>query len=252
MGDELATPPCVHSGKGPLMALRLAQESRPAGENWKWSVWLTGTDEDLDTVSSVRYILHSTFKNPVREIADRDSSFRLQSSGWGEFRIFAHVQVPGQPLAVLSAWLHLFEPDRRRVFISARSSDSELIENVAETLAEQGLEVLGAVSGLTLGDAFEGKLVEAVYTADAVVAIVGDRGSPWVEEELTQAEKAGIPIYVVVASSDVDLPPQLSAHAVHLATDRNDLDTLAMEIRDLRIVPGEPTGSNRGGPDPPR
>ena len=222
------------------MTLRLVQESHQAGENnWKWSIWLAGSDQELDEVQSVRYILHSTFRNPVRVVDDRGSSFRIDSSGWGEFRVFAHVQVPDEPVVVLSTWLHLFKPDRRRVFISAQSADAGLVATVADALKEQGLEVLGTVGGLTLGDTFEGNLTDAVYEADAVVAVITTSGpsSLWVAEELAQAQKAGIPVYVVLASDEVPMPESLSGSVPYLGDNRGDLDSLAMRIRGLVITP---------------
>jgi transcription initiation factor IIF auxiliary subunit len=37
----------------------------------------------------VVYILHPTFRDPVRTITDRESRFRLDTSGWGTFTIHA-------------------------------------------------------------------------------------------------------------------------------------------------------------------
>jgi transcription initiation factor IIF auxiliary subunit len=35
----------------------------------------------------VTYILHPTFPEPIRTVADRASKFQLRCSGWGIFRI---------------------------------------------------------------------------------------------------------------------------------------------------------------------
>jgi transcription initiation factor IIF auxiliary subunit len=43
----------------------------------------------LDDIDRVVYILHPTFHNPVREVEDRGSKFRLETSGWGTFTIHA-------------------------------------------------------------------------------------------------------------------------------------------------------------------
>ena len=37
------------------------------------------------------YTLHSTFRNPVRKVSDRESKFRLETEGWGTFTIYAKV-----------------------------------------------------------------------------------------------------------------------------------------------------------------
>ena len=68
------------------MALSLKQEEHYTGqERWKWSVWVDGSQEELDQIDHVVYILHKTFPNPVREIRDRESNFRLTTSSWGTF-----------------------------------------------------------------------------------------------------------------------------------------------------------------------
>jgi transcription initiation factor IIF auxiliary subunit len=72
------------------MALSIQQdESYLGADRWKWSVWLEGPSEELDSVDHVLYVLHPTFHNPVREISDRNTNFRLDTSGWGTFRIHA-------------------------------------------------------------------------------------------------------------------------------------------------------------------
>ena len=71
------------------MTLELRQAANPTQDDryWTWSVWLEGTDDELDGVSKVRYQLHPTFPQPVHDITDRQSKFRLDGSGWGEFAV---------------------------------------------------------------------------------------------------------------------------------------------------------------------
>ena len=72
------------------MALSIQQSQNYLGKDrWQWSVWLEGRAEELDAVKQVVYILHPTFHNPVRTITDRESQFRLDTSGWGTFTIHA-------------------------------------------------------------------------------------------------------------------------------------------------------------------
>lgn len=74
------------------MSVSIKQDSTYVGNDWwKWSVWVDGSPHELDTIERVMYVLHSTFNNPVREIADRTTDFRLDTSGWGAFRIRARV-----------------------------------------------------------------------------------------------------------------------------------------------------------------
>ena len=72
------------------MPLSIRQDSAYAGgDRWRWSVWLEGPPEELDSIDHVTYILHPTFHEPVREIRDRSTKFRLDTSGWGTFTIHA-------------------------------------------------------------------------------------------------------------------------------------------------------------------
>jgi transcription initiation factor IIF auxiliary subunit len=72
------------------MALSIQQDAHYLGHDyWKWSVWLEGAPEELDDVNRVVYILDPTFHNPVREVEDRTTKFRLDTAGWGTFTIRA-------------------------------------------------------------------------------------------------------------------------------------------------------------------
>ena len=58
---------------------------------WRWWVWIEGSAEELDSIDYVTYKLHNTFPNPIRKITDRETKFRLETGGWGVFRIYARV-----------------------------------------------------------------------------------------------------------------------------------------------------------------
>jgi transcription initiation factor IIF auxiliary subunit len=74
------------------MPLSIEQDAQYVGnDRWSWSVWLEGSTSELDDIDRVVYILHPTFHNPVREVEDRNSKFRLDTSGWGTFTIRAKV-----------------------------------------------------------------------------------------------------------------------------------------------------------------
>lgn len=50
----------------------------------------------LSNVERVVYFLHKTFKNPVREVTNREDNFELRTAAWGEFTIRAEVYLKGQ------------------------------------------------------------------------------------------------------------------------------------------------------------
>jgi transcription initiation factor IIF auxiliary subunit len=77
-----------------LVNFFVAQNQKYEGDNWwKWSLWIGGSDEDLDQIESVTYRLHSTFPQPVRKVTDRASKFQLRCSGWGVFLIPVEVRL---------------------------------------------------------------------------------------------------------------------------------------------------------------
>jgi transcription initiation factor IIF auxiliary subunit len=74
------------------MAIRIEQDYLYSGDHWwKWSVWIEGPDDELDAIKEVVYTLHESFVDPVRVVRDRATKFRLDTSGWGTFRIYARV-----------------------------------------------------------------------------------------------------------------------------------------------------------------
>lgn len=74
------------------MAIKIEQGFKYQGNDWwKWWIWVDGTDKELDQIERVTYTLHPTFPNPVVTTSDRETKFRLETAGWGTFRIHAKV-----------------------------------------------------------------------------------------------------------------------------------------------------------------
>jgi len=75
------------------MQLRIRNNWKYKGEDrWEWSAFIEddGTDA-LKEVEYVEYILHPTFRDPIRKIKDRASKFKLETEGWGTFKLKAFV-----------------------------------------------------------------------------------------------------------------------------------------------------------------
>jgi transcription initiation factor IIF auxiliary subunit len=59
-------------------------------DSQKWYEWIVFVDESnevLELIKEVDYLLHPTFPNPRRSKKDPTIHFALESSGWGVFRI---------------------------------------------------------------------------------------------------------------------------------------------------------------------
>jgi transcription initiation factor IIF auxiliary subunit len=94
------------------MALTLKQDFEYLGKDlWDWSVWVDGSEQELDQIEYVEYTLHHTFPKPVQRRADRSSQFRLHASGWGGFTIYAKIVHKDGNLTLLDHFLELLYPD---------------------------------------------------------------------------------------------------------------------------------------------
>lgn len=94
------------------MTLKLKQGARYQDDDWwNWWVELDGPKKELAQVEKVTYSLHRTFPNPVRTIDTPNTNFRLETAGWGTFRIHAQVQMRDGGKLKLHHDLKLYYPD---------------------------------------------------------------------------------------------------------------------------------------------
>jgi transcription initiation factor IIF auxiliary subunit len=71
-----------------VVNLTVIQTQKYEGNQWwNWSLWIQGSNDDLDGIASVTYTLHPTFPEPIRTVTDRASRFQLRCAGWGVFTI---------------------------------------------------------------------------------------------------------------------------------------------------------------------
>lgn len=94
------------------LEIHIAQDQRYHGDDWwTWSVWIEGSDDQLDQIDHVVYQLHPTFPEPVRTVKRRASKFKLKSEGWGVFTVYARVFTREGAACKLSHELVLRYPD---------------------------------------------------------------------------------------------------------------------------------------------
>jgi hypothetical protein len=66
------------------------------------------TPEQLDAVAAVVYRLHPTFKDPIRKVTERETSFELRTAAWGEFNMTAEIAFKdGSPKLVVERYINL-------------------------------------------------------------------------------------------------------------------------------------------------
>lgn len=79
---------------------------------WDWAVWIDASKEDLDKIAYVTYNLHHTFIKPVRVIKNRKTKFKLETSGWGTFTIYAIITLKNNTIIQLQHKLVLKYPEK--------------------------------------------------------------------------------------------------------------------------------------------
>lgn len=197
------------------MPIQIAQSCAPAGkDHWKWSVWMDGTNEDLDGVDYVVYTLHPTFNEPVRRVDDRATAFRLDASGWGEFSIHADVHHHDGRVETLKHWLELDSaavecaPTRGapapRIYLSFSLADAPAARAIHSALNQAGVEVSTSdeVADSDPGMPFEQVLGQQLKCSSQAVFLVSEHSSPWLRREAEMAGRMGIPrAFVTIGDS---------------------------------------------------
>lgn len=192
------------------MSLDIKQSSTPGrGDRWNWAIWLEGPAAELDQVDFVRYHLHPTFPSPVQDISDRESQFRLDAVGWGEFQIRVEIH-RGAAIDERRHWLQLGGdtvevdapeapmPRGASIFISSGVADQPFADALREILEGQGAEVLTSDEPL-LKKTYQSESLAsgALFQAGHAVFILSDRPSSSVRRELDLAAKLEIPVTAI-------------------------------------------------------
>ncbi len=199
------------------MELRIAQHAAHDGKDaWHWSIWLEGPQADLDQIVQVEYTLHPTFTQPVHVVDDRSTNFRLSASGWGEFEVQARARTRDEKWHPLRHWLTLRGVDANRaptrglrpveamsrsepkkaVYITGSYADKSVIEAAKTKLVERGFAVTTS-DDFRPGVPFGVELETTISRVDAVVGVISDRPSHWLDRELELAASRDVPVIPV-------------------------------------------------------
>jgi hypothetical protein len=181
---------------------------------WEWSVWVEGSPKELGQVREVLYTLHPTFPRPVRKVADRNTKFRLDSAGWGEFMVFATVKLENGEEVALRHWLSFgSKPEAQRtrgvsrpnVFLSSSAADAPFADDLQSALETEGIEVLRPTDAAPANLPVSAWLERNAPAASAAVVILSDKKSPWLNAEMVAFQERKIPIVpVLIGRAQVD------------------------------------------------
>jgi hypothetical protein len=175
---------------------------------WKWSVWIDGSDAELDDVRCVTYYLHSTFPKPERMVDNRSTNFMLKSGGWGEFTIHLVVEKTDGSKTKLSHDLTLeYPPGSRseapergapqpRVFISYSTLDARFADSVRKVLGSRGIDVIDPAD-VGFGRDIVAEIASQISKADYVVALLSADTGKSVMYEVETALKNRTPVIAV-------------------------------------------------------
>jgi hypothetical protein len=203
------------------MALNIAQSSSPEGKaRWNWSVWIEGSDAELDSVQEVTWKLHPTFKQPIRRVDTRATKFRLDSVGWGEFTIYATLKIKSGRSKSLQHWLKLVGADepsgvsaptskkgsrgsnseRPSVFLSYSLNNANLAAHLAKELEKNKYNVVRDVD-IPLGVELRHWNIDQIGKSDAVVVLGANESGVARSSEVQIAQSAGVPVIPVTLGS---------------------------------------------------
>jgi hypothetical protein len=243
------------------VTLRIAQNAAPTDKaHWRWSVWLEGPDDELDSVKEVIWKLHSSFARPIRRVDTRANGFRLESSGWGEFEIQAELHRFNRQVDNLRHWIRFDRQDLDQgsrleainnadrslptpdvvhplptIFLSYSRQNATLAGVLARTLKQRGINVLLDVdipAGVEIGRWID----EAIERSNAAVFLGFDKAASFSFEAYAMgyATAAGVRVIVVAVA---ELPPRslLPSHVQLIQVSPSNPDDTAEYIA-RRIV----------------
>lgn len=215
------------------MEYRIAQSQTYLGNDyWNWSAWIEAAPEALREIDHVTWILHPTFSPSRLENLSRETGFRLDTSGWGTFRLRAELHRQSGELLSVSRMLELTYPDENEaanssdhtqklsdtpvnvlspyVFMSYSSEDAAQANNVRETMNRLGVRVLDARE-IKPGLPFDAAIRKMIRESAGVMSVVGsDYTSPYVIAEMKLAEAEEKPV-IAMLPEGVDRPLGLSS-----------------------------------------
>jgi hypothetical protein len=123
--------------------MRIAQDDKYQGDDWwQWSIWIDGSPKELQSIAAVTYTLHTTFQDPVRRVTDRRTKFRLETVGWGEFTIYARVDLKDGKSRKLSHDLQLHYPEKHKAapalirISEARGKPTQQVESLRSAILD--------------------------------------------------------------------------------------------------------------------
>lgn len=225
------------------MNVQIVQDTeRQERDWWRWSVWLEGPDEELDRIDHVEYILHPTFREPIKQRRNRADNFRLNASGWGEFMLYAKIYAKDGSVERHEHWVTLRDAPARSfdaatdeamsgegpvpaeqlmVYLSFSVADAPIADDLMDELEARGVTVLTAEDIDPTGSRTKiaSSVGEPQPEVDGAIVVISDARSSYVlERDMRRLRAEGITVVPVLIGGDAGLP-----------TDMTDLPTIHLK-----------------------
>lgn len=223
------------------MTIRIAHSAEPregSKSYWNWEAWIDGDASELDAIDHVEYRLHESYPRPNRISKSRNSRFKISSYGWGEFRLYATVQLKDQSQTKLEHWISFSKDgpkasrELKRVFMSFAASDSRVAQESRSVLEAAGIEVVSP-EDLKTGLPWQIALRDEIESSDAMIVITPETANTAINTEVSialESHKTIIP--VSFAFRDNETPHQLSGTQELRIKDTSEIPTALQFLKD--------------------
>lgn len=91
--------------RNPQGRIKFWKPSEREREHYHIGVWIEGSAEELGQVEHVEYVLHPSFKRPVRTSSNRDNKFSVTFWTWGMFPIDVYIHMLDGSVVTLQHYL---------------------------------------------------------------------------------------------------------------------------------------------------
>lgn len=230
------------------MNIKVQQNYQYLGnKRWAWSVWLEGTDAELDKIDFVNYILHPSFPNPVVTINDRANNFRLESVGWGQFMIYIKVFTKDKQEVELQHYLTLDFPEQEKtndndivkkpkLFLSSSATDYDFLDLLQKELENEGIAV--SRSDEIVSDLPQEVVINSeLENADLAALIVSDNLSPQVANVAKKITNHNLAAISVLLNPKAEAPSVLNKSSIQSEalriSDYSDLKSVAHKMAQM-------------------
>jgi len=216
---------------------------------YKWSVWIEPNESELSEIDYVEYLLHPTFPNRLRTSNDATSNFKIDSTGWGEFRIDISISKKSGDIIQLAHWLSLSDDQNevvsrgveeavtepKKVYISYSKIDTRTAQLVESMLTDLGMDV-STGSDIEPGMVIKDYIEQSIDNADAIITINPGKENDWQKLEIDIANDFSKKIIPLDASDDSEENISLFSSQINLEDEYGEnVKALGDQIKNIKF-----------------